>query len=279
MTTASSSAFASRSSSPWTTSSASPSKCRSPADSRTARTSPTDSASRRRATKASTCAEAPSSHCASSTTQTSGRSSATSDSRLRTASPTRKRSGASPSRRPNAVPSASRCGPGSRSSRSSERRAELMQARERELHLRLHARRPRDPAARRALHQVLQQRGLADARLAAQHQHPALTRAHARQQLIQRLALAGPAEQPRHAIKCRHGHARAYGRPGGRATDRDRLRFARARQPLVHEAHDHRALADRGGAALERAGAHVPGGVDAGHAGLEQRRPRRRRRR
>ena len=71
-----------------------------------------------RATNASACAEARSSHCASSTTQTSGRSPATSDSRLRTARPTAKRSGASPSRRLNAVRSASRCGPGRRSSRS-----------------------------------------------------------------------------------------------------------------------------------------------------------------
>ncbi len=42
------------------------------------------------------------------------------------------------------------------------------------------------------------------------------------------------------------------------------------REVLVDEAHDRRALADRGRAALDRAGAHVAGGVDAGDAGLEQ---------
>ena len=38
----------------------------------------------------------------------------------------------------------------------------------------------------------------------------------------------------------------------------------------MDEAHDRRALADRGRAALDRAGADVAGGVDAGDAGLEQ---------
>ncbi len=38
----------------------------------------------------------------------------------------------------------------------------------------------------------------------------------------------------------------------------------------MDEAHDRRALADRGRAALDRAGAHVAGRVDAGHARLEQ---------
>ena len=60
-----------------------------------------------------------SSHCWSSTTQISGRSLATSDSRLSTASATRKRSGGGPSLRPNTVRSASCCGTGSRSNRSS----------------------------------------------------------------------------------------------------------------------------------------------------------------
>ena len=88
--------------------------------SRTAKTMPTGSASRRRATKARVCADARSCHWASSITQRSGRSSATSERRLSTARPTRKRSGASsPTVRPSAAPSASRCGSGSRSRRSS----------------------------------------------------------------------------------------------------------------------------------------------------------------
>ena len=41
-------------------------------------------------------------------------------------------------------------------------------------------------------------------------------------------------------------------------------------QVLVDEPHDHRALADRGGAALDRARADVAGGVDARDARLEQ---------
>ena len=55
------------------------------------------------------------------------------------------------------------------------RRAQLMQAGEGQLHLRLDAQRAHHPAARRLPGQVVQQRGLAHARLAADHQHPALT--------------------------------------------------------------------------------------------------------
>ena len=51
------------------------------------------------------------------------------------------------------------------------------------------------------------------------------------------------------------------------------------REPGVDELHGHRALADRGGAALGRAGADVAGGEDAGHARLEQAVGCRRRRR
>ena len=83
-----------------------------------------------------------------------------------------------------------------------ERRTQLLQHREGELHLRLHARRPDDLAPRRALHQMVQQRALADAGLTAQHQRPARARAHARHELIQRRALGVPAEQ----IACGRGH-------------------------------------------------------------------------
>ena len=77
-----------------------------------------------------------------------------------------------------------------------ERLAQLLQPRVRELHLRLDADRPGNAAPGRTLHQVLQQRALADPGFAAQHQRPARTRAHTRHQLIQRGALAAPAEQP-----------------------------------------------------------------------------------
>ena len=218
VTTVASNSCASRSSSPPTASSASPSKCRSPLGSRTAKTSPTDSAPRRRATNASACAEAASSHCASSTTHTSGRSSATSESRLRTARPTRNRSGASPSRKPNAVPMRIALRAGKALQTSQERRAQLLQPRVRKLHLRLDSGRPGDVATRRVLRQILQQRALAHPGLPAQHQRPAVTRAHTRHQLIQRRALAAPAEQPRgNGSRHRHaslGAAPCVGNPG-----------------------------------------------------------------
>ena len=116
-TTEPSSVRASWSGRPRTSRSASPPNC-SPG-SRAAKISPTGSASSRRAANASTCADAWSSHCASSTTHNSGRSSATSASNVSTASPTRNRSGAAPARSPNAISSASRCGPGRPSVRSS----------------------------------------------------------------------------------------------------------------------------------------------------------------
>ena len=88
-----------------------------------------------------------------------------------------------------------------------ERGAQLLQPRERELHLRLDARGVRDAASGRAPHEVLQQRALADARLTAQHQRPARAGAHARDQLIQRRALVAPAKQPP-GISSRHRHRR-----------------------------------------------------------------------
>jgi hypothetical protein len=57
-------------------------------------------------------------------------------------------------------------------------RAELMQPRERKLHFRLHTRCADHSTPRRPTHQVLQQGRLADAWLAAQHQHPAFARPH-----------------------------------------------------------------------------------------------------
>jgi hypothetical protein len=55
-----------------------------------------------------------------------------------------------------------------------QRRAELMQSGERELHLRLNACRAGDSAVGRALQQVLQQRRLADAGLTTKDEHSAL---------------------------------------------------------------------------------------------------------
>ena len=77
------------------------------------------------------------------------------------------------------------------------RRAQRMQAGERELHLGLDARRPGDPASLRGRRQMPQQGGLADSRLAAEDQHATLTRAHSRDESIQHVALAATVEQPR----------------------------------------------------------------------------------
>jgi hypothetical protein len=85
--------------------------------------------------------------------------------------------------------------------------AQRVQAGECELHLGLDACRPGDPASPRASRQVPQQGGLADARLAAEDQHTALARAHARDESFQHVALVVTVEQPR---RCRMGveHAR-----------------------------------------------------------------------
>ena len=80
-----------------------------------------------------------------------------------------------------------------------------MQPCERELLLRLDARRPRDVASGRALHQVLQQRGLADSGLAAQDEHPASTLSDTLDQLVQCRALGAPAMQHWHRRAIEHG--------------------------------------------------------------------------
>ena len=110
-------------------------------------------------------------------TQMSGRSPATSDSRLSTASPTRNLSGGAT--RGGAERGSQRVVLGAGTVRESEhRRAQLTQPGERQLHLRLHAGRTRHPARRGRRtrpSEVLQQRRLADARLATHHEDTALT--------------------------------------------------------------------------------------------------------
>jgi len=77
--------------------------------------------------------------------------------------------------------------------------AQLMQPREGQLHLRLHAGRPGDPAVRRTPHHELQQRRLARPRLTPQHQHRAPTGPRISHQPIKRPALttAAPQSRPR----------------------------------------------------------------------------------
>ena len=90
-----------------------------------------------------------------------------------------------------------------------ERRAELLQPRVRELHLRLDSSGSGDTARRSVCDKILQQRALANPGLAAQHQRPAQTRTHVRHRLIQRCALAAPAEQWPRGNRSRHRHRRA----------------------------------------------------------------------
>ena len=76
-----------------------------------------------------------------------------------------------------------------------QRPAQLMQAGEGQLHVRLHPHRPHDGQIRRRRDQVLQQRRLPDPGLAAQHQRPALAATDRRDQVVQQRALARPAAQ------------------------------------------------------------------------------------
>jgi hypothetical protein len=78
------------------------------------------------------------------------------------------------------------------------RRAQLVQHRERQLHLRLDTHRAHHPAARRLPGQVLQQRSLAHPRLAAHHQSAAFTRPHRRHQPVEHAALGAATGQLRH---------------------------------------------------------------------------------
>ena len=80
-----------------------------------------------------------------------------------------------------------------------------MQPRVRKLHLGLDADSPEDLALQRPLSQVLQQHRLADPGLTAQHERSALASADGVHQLIDRRALALPAEEPRPGIGSRHG--------------------------------------------------------------------------
>ena len=185
--------------------------------SRVANTSAILSASRRRATNASARADAPSSHCASSTTHSSGCSSAASDSRPRTASPTRNGLGAVSGAQPERDAERLALGVGQTLDELEDRRAELLQRRVGELHLPLDARGPDDPKVLARLDRVLEQRGLADARLAVHHQHAAVAVARGVQQPLEHRALALPAEQPP-CLRTSANHPRSMP-PGSRTKD------------------------------------------------------------
>jgi hypothetical protein len=76
-----------------------------------------------------------------------------------------------------------------------EGRAQLLSRSERDLHLRLDADGPGEPQGAAGRDRILEQGGLADARLALQHQHAPASAAHAGQQPVERLAFTPPTEQ------------------------------------------------------------------------------------
>jgi hypothetical protein len=76
-----------------------------------------------------------------------------------------------------------------------ERRAQLLDRRVRELHLRLDSNGPGDPKLGCRRDDVLEQRGLPDARLAMHHQGAATPGANAVEQPVEDLALGFSAEQ------------------------------------------------------------------------------------
>jgi hypothetical protein len=74
-------------------------------------------------------------------------------------------------------------------------RAELMDPRERQLHLRLHTRDLRHAESRGLTRGIPEQRGLPDARLASHDQDGALTLARVCQESVDYFTLAGPVEK------------------------------------------------------------------------------------
>jgi hypothetical protein len=112
------------------------------------------------------------------TTHRSGRSSATSDNKPSTARPRRKRFGTGPALTPNVVASVA-VRVGKPIEAVEHRSAQLMQRGKGQLHLRLDPDGADDPQVRRCVNRILEQRRLANPRLAAHHQHPPLRPLHA----------------------------------------------------------------------------------------------------
>ena len=77
-----------------------------------------------------------------------------------------------------------------------EGRAELVQTRVGELHLGLDTRSPGDAESRRTAGEMVQQRCLPDPSLAPKNENPALPRSHAREQIVEEIALSLPSAQP-----------------------------------------------------------------------------------
>ncbi len=92
------------------------------------------------------------------------------------------------------------------------RRAELMQPREGQLHLGLDPGDPGDAEARGLTGAMVQERGLADARLAADDEHRALAAADVLQDPVERVTLAGSPQQHRRTAR---GHGDQEGKRAG----------------------------------------------------------------
>ena len=90
-----------------------------------------------------------------------------------------------------------------------------MQRRERQLQLGLDARDLRDTEAGRLTSAVVHHRRLADARLAGDDEHRALSAANVRQQPVERVALAGTAQRHRRARDGVNEHTARELAPGG----------------------------------------------------------------
>ena len=165
-----------------------------------------------------------------------GRSRAASDSSPRTASATRNGFGAGPGTEPEGDSSASRCGSRQTLAKRQDRRTELLDRGERELHLALDAGGPDDPERPGPRHRVVEERGLADSRVAMDDERRRHTR-RGRTPPIGRQPLArapGPATatrphlhppsrsrvRPQHATRVADYGIRGRDRPGGGPTMR-----------------------------------------------------------
>lgn len=95
-----------------------------------------------------------------------------------------------------------------------EGRAELVHARERELHLGLDSYGARDATARGLCHEVLDERGLADAGFAAEDEHATVTVPNIVEESIERIALVVAAAELCRAKRAGRSHRQSFGSSG-----------------------------------------------------------------
>ena len=148
-----------------------------------------------------------------------GRSSATSDNRPSTASPTKNRPGIAPALNPNVVANASPLRTGKTVHTVEQRPAQLMQRRERQLHLRLHPDRTQHPHIRCRPDRVRRSAVFPIPASPAQDQHPAPSRPAALEQPIEDDALISPTAQhqpPRSWMTASHQNGHPKAKPSSR---------------------------------------------------------------